>query len=66
MQNDHFTFWLRSFAGTEVLLDCWGEMEEGIEERVGEDGGEEKNTSLGDRTLGVLRCFPIMDTPMAG
>lgn len=33
---------------------------------VGEAGGEEKKTSLGEMTLGVRRCFPIMDTPMAG
>lgn len=65
-QNDNFTFWLRSLAGTEVLLEWWGEMEEGTEGTVGEDGGKEKNASRGDRALGVLRCFPIMDTPMAG
>lgn len=33
---------------------------------VGEAGGEEKKTSLGDMRLGVRRCFPIIDTPMAG
>lgn len=33
---------------------------------VGEDGGEEKKTSRGERMPGVLRCLPIMETPMAG
>ena len=32
----------------------------------GEGGGEQKKTSLGDKTPGVRRCFPIMETPMAG
>lgn len=33
---------------------------------VGEDGGEEKKTSRGDKMPGVLRCLPIMETPIAG
>lgn len=33
---------------------------------VGEDGGEEKKTSRGDKMPGVLRCLPIIETPMAG
>lgn len=48
------------------MLLWWGGVEEGTDGRVGEDGGEAKNRSLGDMILGVLRCFPIIDTPIAG
>lgn len=33
---------------------------------VGDDGGDEKKISRGDMMLGVLRCFPIIDTPIVG
>lgn len=33
---------------------------------MGDDGGDEKKISRGDMMLGVLRCFPIMETPMVG
>lgn len=65
-EKDHFTFWLRSLAGTGALFAWLGKVDEDTDGRVGEDGGEAKNKSRGDMIVGVLRCFPIIDTPIAG